>query len=36
LAWLDGQSLKTQTVFKTGPRPNGVAFVAADYQSLRK
>jgi hypothetical protein len=28
LAWLDGQSLKTQTVFKTGPRPNGVAFVA--------
>jgi DNA-binding beta-propeller fold protein YncE len=28
LAWLDGQSLKTQTVFKTGPRPNGVALVA--------
>jgi len=28
LAWLDGQSLKTQTVFKTGPRPLGVAFVA--------
>jgi DNA-binding beta-propeller fold protein YncE len=27
VAWLDGQSLKTQTVFKTGPRPNGVALV---------
>jgi DNA-binding beta-propeller fold protein YncE len=27
LAWLDGQSLQTQTVFKTGPRPNGVALV---------
>jgi DNA-binding beta-propeller fold protein YncE len=28
LAWLDAQSLKTQTVFKTGLRPNGVALVA--------
>ena len=27
LAWLDGQNFKTQTVFKTGPRPNGVALV---------
>src|SRR6516162_4195433 len=27
LAWLDGQNLKTQAVFKTGPRPNGVALV---------
>ena len=27
LAWLDGKNLKTQAVFKTGPRPNGVALV---------
>ena len=27
LAWLDAHSLKTQAVFKTGPRPNGVAIV---------
>jgi DNA-binding beta-propeller fold protein YncE len=27
LAWLDARSLKTQAVFKTGPRPNGVAIV---------
>jgi DNA-binding beta-propeller fold protein YncE len=27
LAWLDADSLKTQAVFKTGPRPNGVAIV---------
>jgi DNA-binding beta-propeller fold protein YncE len=27
LAWLDAHSLKTQTVFKTGPRPNGVGVV---------
>jgi DNA-binding beta-propeller fold protein YncE len=27
VAWLDARSLKTQAVFKTGPRPNGVAVV---------
>jgi DNA-binding beta-propeller fold protein YncE len=27
LAWLDAHSLKTQAVFKTGERPNGVAIV---------
>jgi DNA-binding beta-propeller fold protein YncE len=27
LAWLDAHSLKTEAVFKTGPRPNGVAIV---------
>jgi DNA-binding beta-propeller fold protein YncE len=27
LAWLEAHSLKTQAVFKTGPRPNGVAIV---------
>jgi DNA-binding beta-propeller fold protein YncE len=27
LAWLDARSLETQAVFKTGPRPNGVAIV---------
>jgi DNA-binding beta-propeller fold protein YncE len=27
LAWLDGRSLETLAVFKTGPRPNGVAIV---------
>jgi DNA-binding beta-propeller fold protein YncE len=27
LAWLDAHSLKTQAVFKTGARPNGVAIV---------
>jgi DNA-binding beta-propeller fold protein YncE len=27
VAWLDARSLKTQAVFKTGPRPNGVAIV---------
>ena len=27
LAWLDAHSLKTQAVFKTGLRPNGVAIV---------
>jgi DNA-binding beta-propeller fold protein YncE len=27
LAWLDARSLETRAVFKTGPRPNGVAIV---------
>jgi hypothetical protein len=27
LTWLDARSLETQAVFKTGPRPNGVAIV---------
>jgi hypothetical protein len=27
LAWVDALSLKTRAVFKTGPRPNGVAIV---------
>src|SRR5258708_3346878 len=27
LAWIDAASLETQAVFKTGPRPNGVAIV---------
>src|SRR4029077_17082035 len=27
LAWVDTRSLKTLAVFKTGPRPNGVAIV---------
>jgi len=27
VAWLDGQNLRTQAVFKTGARPNGVALV---------
>jgi hypothetical protein len=27
LAWVDAQTLKTLAVFKTGPRPNGVAIV---------
>src|ERR1700710_924080 len=28
LAWVDARSLETRAVFKTGPRPNGVAIVA--------
>ena len=28
LAWVDAGTLKTQRVFKVGPRPNGVAIVA--------
>ncbi len=28
LAWLDARSLRTEAVFKTGARPNGVAIVA--------
>jgi len=28
LAWVDARSLQTRAVFKTGPRPNGVAIVA--------
>jgi DNA-binding beta-propeller fold protein YncE len=28
LAWVDAQTLETNRVFETGPRPNGVAFVA--------
>src|SRR5712692_6007337 len=27
LAWIDALTLETQAVFKTGPRPNGVAIV---------
>ena len=27
LAWVDASSLETRAVFKTGPRPNGVAIV---------
>src|SRR5712671_1612791 len=27
LAWIDALTLETQAVFKTGPRPNGVALV---------
>lgn len=27
LAWIDAHTLKTQAVFDTGPRPNGVAIV---------
>jgi DNA-binding beta-propeller fold protein YncE len=27
LAWIDGATLETQAIFKTGPRPNGVAIV---------
>jgi DNA-binding beta-propeller fold protein YncE len=28
LAWVDARSLETRAVFKTGPRPNGVAIVS--------
>lgn len=28
LAWVDASSLETRTVFKTGPKPNGVAIAA--------
>jgi DNA-binding beta-propeller fold protein YncE len=28
LAWVDARTLETRAVFKTGPRPNGVAIVA--------
>jgi len=28
LAWVDGRTLETRAVFKTGPRPNGVAIVS--------
>jgi hypothetical protein len=28
LSWVDARSLETRAVFKTGPRPNGVAIVA--------
>lgn len=28
LAWVDGESFETRTVFSTGPRPNGVAIVS--------
>src|SRR5258705_11800982 len=28
LAWVDARSLETQAVFKTGPKPNGVAIAS--------
>ena len=34
LAWLDARSLKTLAVFKTGPRPNGVAIVPSQRLAI--
>src|SRR6266852_14493 len=34
LAWVDASSLKTLAVFKTGPRPNGVAIVPKQRMAI--
>jgi DNA-binding beta-propeller fold protein YncE len=34
LAWLDARTLETRAVLKTGPRPNGVALIAASRLAI--
>src|SRR4029077_13214594 len=34
LAWVDAQSLKTLALFKTGPKPNGVAIVPQKHLAI--
>jgi hypothetical protein len=34
LAWIDARSLKTLAVFKTGPKPNGVAIVPQQHLAI--